>query len=345
LQARSKKIISGDREAFGKAKNHMGSLIQHVFVLMLENRAFDHMLGFSGIKGTDAATGAQAQINGLTGSESNMLNGTSYTVVKGADNVMPCDPGHEFTDVLVQLCGAGATYAPGGAYPPINNSGFVASYVQSGGGATPGEVMKCFDAAQLPVVVTLAQEFAVCDNWHASMPGPTWPNRMFVHAASSGGLDHGPTTAEIAGWETLNGFQFRAGTIFDALKSNGIGYRLYAGDDFPMVAALKGISLFDIRHYSNLASDIGQSTFPDSYIFIEPSYDVLNQYKNSTSQHPLTDITLGEELIKEVYEAIRNSPLWNSSALPSRPATPPRTTKTASSASRSIGTGPAYPPS
>jgi phospholipase C len=82
-----------------------------------------------------------------------------------------------------------------------------------------------------------------------------------------------------------------------------------------MVAALKGISLFDIRHYSNLASDLGQPTYPYSYVFIEPSYDVLNDYKNSTSQHPLTDITLGEGLIKETYEAIRNSPHWNSSVL------------------------------
>jgi phospholipase C len=175
--------------------------------------------------------------------------------------------------------------------------------------------MKCFAPEQLPVLIALAQEFAVCDNWHASLPGPTWPNRMFVHAASSGGLDHSPTTEEIVEWETIGGFQFKAGSIFDALKSKGVSRRLYAGDDFPMVAALKGISLFDIRHYSNFASDLGQSTYPYSYVFIEPSYDVLNDYKNSTSQHPLTDITLGEGLIKETYEAIRNSPHWNNSVL------------------------------
>jgi phospholipase C len=175
--------------------------------------------------------------------------------------------------------------------------------------------MKCFAPEQLPVLVALAQEFAVCDNWHASMPGPTWPNRMFVHAASSGGLDHSPTTEEIVEWETIGGFQFKAGSIFDALKKKGVSRRLYAGDDFPMVAALKGISLFDIRHYSNFASDLGQPTYPYSYVFIEPSYDVTNEYKNSTSQHPLTDITLGEGLIKETYEAIRNSPYWDSSVL------------------------------
>jgi phospholipase C len=289
--------------------------VQHVFVLMLENRSFDHLLGFCGINGCDAETGESTQVNVLTGSEANLFNGSSYTVAKGADTVMPIDPGHEFTNVLEQLCGTGVSYPSGGAYPAINKSGFVASYVRSGGGVAPQEVMKCFAPDQLPVLVALAQEFAICDNWHASMPGPTWPNRLFVHAASSGGLDHSPTTQEIVEWETIGGFQFKAGSIFDALKSKAISHRLYAGDDFPLVAGVKGISLLDIHHYSDFVGDLAQPSFPYSYVFIEPSYHVLNEYRNSTSQHPLADITLGEALIKEIYEAIRGSGLWDTSVL------------------------------
>ena len=280
-----------------------------------ENRSFDHMLGFSMISGRDADTGQPTQVNGLTGSESNVFNGSTYTVSKSADMVMPVDPGHEFTNVLEQLCGSGAVYPPGGAYPAIDKSGFVASYAASGGSAAAGEILKCFSSEQLPVLTALAEEFAICDNWHASMPGPTWPNRMFVHAGSSGGLDHSPTNQEIVGWETIGGFQFKAGTIFGALKKKGVSHRLYAGDDFPMVAALKGVSLFDIHHYSELAGDLSQGAFPYGYVFIEPSYHVLDDYRNSTSQHPLTDVTLGEALIKETYEAIRNSALWDTSVL------------------------------
>jgi phospholipase C len=289
--------------------------VQHIFVLMLENRAFDHMLGFAMITGRDAQTGQPTQVSGLTGSESNVFNGLTYSVSKGADMVMPADPGHEFTNVLEQLCGSAASYPPGGAYPAIDKSGFVASYAASGGNSAPGEVLKCFAPEQLPVLTALAQEFAICDNWHASMPGPTWPNRMFVHAGSSGGLDHSPTNQEMVGWETVGGFQFKAGSIFDALKKKGVSHRLYAGDDFPMVAAIKGISLFDIHHYSEFAGDLSQGAFPYGYVFIEPSYHVLDEYRNSTSQHPLTDVTLGEALIKETYEAIRNSALWDTSVL------------------------------
>lgn len=289
-------------------------MIEHVFVLMLENRSFDHMLGFSGITGADAETGQPSAINGLTGEESNSFDGASYSVTRGADNVMPTDPAHEFPAVVEQLCGKDVRYPHGGPYPPINNSGFVASYLHSGG-QDPSEIMKCYTPAQLPVLNALAKEFVVCDNWHASLPGPTWPNRMFVHAASSGGLDHSPTIAEIVEWEAIRGFPFPNGTIFDRLNSSSIPWRIYGGDDFPMVAALKGLNLGDIRHYSLFANDLQQPGYADRYVFIEPSYDVLNKYRNGTSQHPLGDVTRGEALIKQTYEAIRNSPVWNSSLL------------------------------
>ena len=90
------------------------SQIQHVFVLMLENRSFDHMLGFSGLTGTDAASGAPTKIDGLVGSESNTFNGQPFLVSQGAPDRMPADPGHEFASVLLQLCGPGASYPHGG---------------------------------------------------------------------------------------------------------------------------------------------------------------------------------------------------------------------------------------
>jgi phospholipase C len=291
------------------------SQIQHVFVLMLENRSFDHMLGFSALSGRDASTGATTTIDGLSGSESNTFNGQTFAVSQGAPARMPADPGHEFSNVLLQLCGEGASYPRGGAYPAISNSGYVASYVGSGGGSDPGVIMQCYSPTQLPVLHALAAEFVVCDNWHASMPGPTWPNRMFVHAASSSGLDHSPSIAEIAQWETLAGFTFKNGTIFDALQKKGISWRLYGGDDFPMVSALKGIDLHDICPYTQFASDLSQDTYSFAYVFIEPSYDVANDYRNGTSQHPLADVNRGEALIKFTYETIRASSLWNNSLL------------------------------
>lgn len=336
----------------------MSNRIQHVFCLMLENRSFDHMLGFSGITGTDASSGSQARINGLnplglrsavesfqTNSiggivkkegqnwppsspisvrqllTSNMFNGQSYVVQQPADYTMPLDPGHEFLDVVQQLGGLAAVYPFGGTYPPVLNSGFVASYdaaeKRDEKQDNLGEIMKCYSPGdQLPVLKALAEEFVVCDDWHASMPGPTWPNRFFAHAASSGGLDHSPSPKDIVQWKAVSGFDFKNGTIFDRMNDSKAKWRIYAGDEFPVVGALEGIGLTDIHDYDDFAEDVAQPDYSISYTFIEPNYGhFLSDFKCGTSQHPQDDVTRGESLIKATYESLRNSPLWNASLL------------------------------
>src|SRR5947209_17887128 len=113
------------------------SQIQHVFVLMLENRSFDHMLGFSGLTGTDAVTGSPTSIQGLTGSETNTFNGHTGKVSQPADDAMAVDPAHEFGDVLCQLCGSKARYAPGGVYPRIDHSSYIACSAAASSQAIP----------------------------------------------------------------------------------------------------------------------------------------------------------------------------------------------------------------
>jgi phospholipase C len=292
--------------------------ITNVFVLMLENRSLDHMFGFSGISGTDAVSGQATAIQGLTGNESNTYSGQPYSVFHPADWSMPVDPCHEFLCVVEQLTGQ-TSYSPGGPYPSINCSGFVASYAKSGGAANPGEIMKCYDASQLPVLNALANEFVVCDNWFSSMPGPTWPNRYFVHAASSAGLDHSPSTEEIGLW-FVDGIPLQNGTIFDKLTQRSNMWHIYRGDEFPQSFSLKGVHYLSnttpLRKFEQEVTNTTQP-YPYSYTFIEPSYgDVINNtYLRGTSQHPLDNVVCGEWLIKYVYESIRKSPVWNNSLL------------------------------
>lgn len=319
----------------------MPSPIRHVFVLMLENHSFDSMLALSGIPGLIAATPANC----------NTWNGQAYCVAGSAPGNMPTDPGHEFPDVVEQLCGAGKQYPPGGPCPPIDNSGFAANYATSTteGPAPPaadiGDIMLCFNtAAQLPVLCQLAAQFVVCDQWFSSLPGPTWPNRYFLHGASSAGLDHSPTNQEMLDWENLDGFRYPKGSIFDAMNARGIGYRLYHDDNGPLegrvsqVSSIHGIELWNVNDLSGFANDVTGS-YPWAYTFIEPNYgDVVNgSYAGGSSQHPLDGIAGGEALLKRIYEALRSSPLWESSALiilydehggfydhvPPRAATPP----------------------
>ena len=324
--------------------------IKHVFVLMLENRAFDHMLGFAGIQGTDAISGEPTSVDDLRpgglfenpnpnatplDSEVRVSSPADFTLFNQAP-----DPGHEFDNALLQLCGYRRdgsgnvilpVYPPGGPYPPINNTGFIGSYFGlspvSGNKPNkndPQRIMKCFTPDQLPVLTALAKEFAICDRWFSSMPGPTWPNRFFIHAASSGGLDDSPSSFDEFSSTFLNGFRFENGTIYDRLEDACFDWQVFMGDEFPQVFAISGMTDRRLEGhfegFDDFANAINNPDYSAPYTFIEPNYgNVLpttpGDFTCGTSQHPLDDVTRGERLIKRVYETIRNSPHWNDSLL------------------------------
>jgi phospholipase C len=302
--------------------------IEHVFVLMLENRSFDHLLGFAGLQGTEARTGEPTRVEGLTGDEWNALpSGERITVSSGAEFIIPVDPGHDFGDVLEQLCGAGAAYpGPAGQYPPIDLSGFAsrlaAQTSTSRAPADPSLAMRGFRPDQLPVLNALAREFAMCDHWFSSMPGPTWPNRLFIHAASSAGLDDSPTSLRSA-TALVRGYTFEHGTLYDRLQDAKLPWHIVEGDALPQSLAIGGM----IEHavagrfigLGDLRRRLREPGFDDAYVFIEPSYGHVladgRNFKCGTSMHPLDDVTRGERLVKDVYEMIRSSPVWPRSVL------------------------------
>jgi len=281
---------------------------------MLENRSFDHLLGFSNLQGTDAVTGQPTTIERLDPALAWNLDpdGKRVGVSSPADWVMPHDPGHEFNEVKVQLCGVQ------GQYPHIDNSGFVANYAHVDR-ANASEIMKCYAPDQLPVITTLAREFAVCDHWFSSMPGPTWPNRFFLHAASSGGLDHSPTKVNVASSILFDGYKFDNGTIFDRLDDEGVNWNIYHGDPFPQTLAISGMTVRAaegrFRDFEDFSSDVHDPGYGASYTFIEPDYHTSSDFVCGNSQHPKDDVTRGEALLKTIYEAIRTSPHWESSVL------------------------------
>lgn len=292
--------------------------IKHLFVLMLENRSFDHMLGFADLQGIDAASGRPTHAEDLIAPRESAADSAAQP---GAPlKIYPPFPGpsHEFKDVLTQLCGPGATYPDRttGGYPQISMGGFARNYADLGA-PDPTLVLKCFQPDDLPVLTTLAREFAVCDHWFSSLPGPTWPNRFFIHAASSAGLDDSPSALTILVHQTADGFEFPNGTIYDRL---GDDWLVFHGDEFPCVYSLKGMAdhwragrFQPQRKFQDIVS---AADFSARYVFIEPHYGrVYSDYACGTSQHPLDDVTQGERLIKDVYEAIRKSPHWNESAL------------------------------
>jgi phospholipase C len=230
---------------------------------------------------------------------------------------MTFDPAHEYYDVQVHLYGPLPDTDP--SLPTISNppidpapmTGFVANAV----GAVDyiGDenlVMGCFQPDQMPVLSALANEFALFNFWYSSLPGPTWPNRFFIHAATSGGLTDSPSTGQI-----VSGFSFQNDTIYERLDKAGKEWCIYH-DGLPQTAGLTNLRDEFINplteHFQGMDEffdDLKNGDLPD-YTFIEPRYDTGNNYLDGNSMHPLNDIRKGEALVKRIYEGLRNSEYW-----------------------------------
>jgi phospholipase C len=313
--------------------------IEHFFILMLENRSYDHIFGLSNISGNDSVTGQLKTANGVDPlAHSNINTDTLEKVfvkspaeffLKDIDK----DPGHSFGNTLDQLCGKDAEYPDPltGGYPKIDNSGFIQSYLLKHS-TTPNRIMNCFSKEQLPVLNKLAEEFAICDNWFSSIPGPTTPNRFFLLAGTSSGLIANPKPANLSIEDIISGvfggFKFQNGHIFDELDSKCVNWAVFSGDNFPNCLMLDGM-IFEhdpikgrLKNMDTFETTINAPSLSEKFIFIEPKYNggsewnpTTNGYTCGNSMHPLDDVTRGEELVKRVYETIRNSPHWEKSAL------------------------------
>jgi phospholipase C len=155
--------------------------IEHIVVLMLENRSFDHMLGYLSLEG------GRTEIDGLRPGMANDLGGQRYPIHHLGATYFPnerWDPEHTAAAVDRQI--------NGGAM-----DGFAASYAETLADrgvedADPGVVMGYYDASDLPVFDHFAQQFCVCDRWHSSVAGATWPNRLYAIAGRGAGSRDDP---------------------------------------------------------------------------------------------------------------------------------------------------------
>lgn len=281
--------------------NDVFNKIKHVIVLMEENRSFDHMFGW------------YPGVNGLKGDECNLVNSSqpakatnSVCVNKVSPLVAPCDPDHGTPATSFKIFGA-AEFASNKLVNPTM-SGFVEWEDRRGNKKTNYcDVMAMLTPNHVPIITSLASEFAVFDRFFASHPGPTWPNRLFYHSATSAG------DTETGTWfnNTLGQF-FPQPTFSDQVMKEGLTWRHYYNDT-PWEVFITSFA----HNPENLVSmeqfyeDARTGNLP-SYAFINPRSGFnLTLMQGSNDQHPDHDVALGELFMKDVYEALRASPQWN----------------------------------
>ncbi|HWZ44608.1 MAG TPA: alkaline phosphatase family protein [Candidatus Saccharimonadales bacterium] len=292
--------------------------IKHVVVLMMENRSFDWMAGWLYAPSNKSPNGDPFE--GLTGTESCPdASGKQVPVFHGTDVKAPLpDPGEEFDYVTNQIYGS----------PLAPMKGFVIDYSraikQHNQGrifrscTKPAAIMGCFRAESLPVLSALARNYAICDHWFCSVPSQTWPNRSFVHAATSSGMiNNNKPGARIP---TPNDTT----TVFNVLESKGVNWAIY-WDHEDIVGPLAWLAQDRLKglrsHFFSMGrfiDDAGNGRLP-AYSFIEPRFilDHNDQHPGRFTFPPTfaEKITKGEALMRKVYEAVRTSPQWNETML------------------------------
>jgi phospholipase C len=172
-------------------------------------------------------------------------------------------------------------------------------------------VGRVFEPRTAPVINTLAQEYAVFTRWFCEAPTCTFPNRSFYHGATSMGKLDNEAILNYA-WDQ------RMPNLFDLFTERGVDWQVYV--DPSQVVPDCAINLAGLHHLEMWRShgvdreqffaDAAAGTLPP-YSWLEPNmlFGELDDY------HPPTDIRAGERLLARIYEAVRNSPQWESTAL------------------------------
>lgn len=276
--------------------------LEHIVVLMMENRSFDHMLG--SLKAVDP------RIDGLTGHEFNIdTTGQRVFVQPKAElqGQLNPDPDHHFAAVDLQIFDGDPS-----PHRVPTMGGFVKSYFnQQRDVQQSRKIMYTFPREKLPVLTTLALEFAVFNSWFSSVPGPTLCNRAFAHYGTS----FGHVGMEI--WYANQVYR----SIYERLLDEGLPARLYYYD--VASSTMEVVNLLQDQPkifgtFDQFLHDCQTGNLP-AYSFVEPNYldhDTDHGAVIAGDQHPDHHVGEGERFIATVYNAIRlNADLWPKTAL------------------------------
>jgi hypothetical protein len=306
--------------------------IDHIVVVMMENRSFDHVLGYRTQIPEPDCDGLSLELTEFLSSlEFPDLGPTTFPVRKlkesdipmntlGKRTALPCHVGHSLTDVTDQLPAGLSIATPTGRR--INSTeGFIRNFNPERANDLAREnVLGYYEADDLPFFGFLADQYAYCDKYFCSHSGPTLPNRMF---SISGDVQYDRSGAAILDNNKGDTFYLsRALTIFDLLNRKGIPWRVY--ESFPSLTMLRmyaryagdNTNIVSIgEHASRLREDAAgpPGSFP-SVVFIDPAFHHHPQnddHPEDARTRPAVDMWRGQEFLKDVYDAlVSNRELW-----------------------------------
>lgn len=300
--------------------------IDHVILLMFENRSFDNVLGafYPATSNPDGGGVPSGWSNPL--SPGPPVAAWNAPAGSAAQNIPFPDPQESYADMFDQI----------NTSPPMQ--GFVTDYATVSN-ATPADIMQYFIAQNVPVTHALASAYAVSDRYFASGPVQTWPNRLFSLCGTPCYNPHTQTAyvnnPEYPDYPLLIG-QLDQLSIFEQLDSAGHSWKVYFDDEAPVSAIIKYVDdhwdkIFDGGNvwpfesdpdifHGDFFDDVKNNRLP-TFSLIEPRYQMLSAVgiKAPNSNHPgdsmavghsdiPINVSCGEQMLAKVFNALTANP-------------------------------------
>jgi len=251
--------------------------IQHVVVDMQENRSFDHYFGFAPFVGRFGVPKNYAQPDGAGG----FVNPYHFT------SLSTPDIGHSWNEMHAE-----------------NNGGRMDGFYTTNGINALGY----YTAADLPFYYSLFQTSTLCANYFCSVMGPTWPNRFYLAAGTSGGI----TTNGVWGYGV-----FDYPIILDLLEAAGITWKIYnVSQDSVPFGNTDNVFVFWKRWANDQRTRASKGQYlNDLHLGQLPQVSfIIPSFARGWDEHPPADVSIGMGIQQELITALQQSSAWNSSA-------------------------------
>jgi phospholipase C len=261
-------FIEDERSALPSPQN---SGIEHIVLVTMENRSFDHILGW-----LPHANGKEA---GLTYLDKSAHPHATYHLTD-YQNCSLADPDHSYAGGRIQFDGGRCD----GWLRAATNDLFPIGY---------------YEAEDLSFLSQAAPYWTTCDHYFSAILAPTYPNRIYMHAAQTDRLDQSTNISTLP-------------TIWDRLTAAGLDGR-YFFNDIPFTALWGPKYLGITRPYLEFF-DLCETGLLPQVSFVDPRF-IDEASGTSNDDHPHADIRNGEAFLNQVYTAVTQSPAWPSTVL------------------------------
>ena len=273
--------------------------IDHVVVVMMENRSTDHYLGWYGAE-NPAFNGVQQR---TYLDPQNVGVPTDDWGAGGREDFKGCgylDPGHGHSHGVVQARDTDSGGEPG------EPDGFLKE-----GSRNDEFALSYYQHTDIPVTAALTRQFTTFDRYFCSWLGSTYPNREYLHSGQSGGITNNDFPPQRASQNPMWMTGFDWPTIWSALDAKGVTWAYYYSN-LPVIGLWGPRHAKGARHVSHYYADCEAGTLPQ-VAFIDPFFVAPDGMAND--DHPHADIRLGQMFLSDITRSFMESKHWHDGAL------------------------------